>query len=204
LKPCQKIALSLLTIETNGVHATRVSAAAKGSVPVSQSRYDAPVDVVDPSDRVIGTLPRRQLLSTGANFRVVHILLFNRHKELLLQCIAPGLRHEGMWGSSVAGYVLAGESYEQAAARKLRDELGLRIPLTLLCKSSMLDGASEKFIGLFEALYDGPLVPDPSQTAQLIHLPLTTLERERQAGLRAFTPTLLHVLDRYLSASGQP
>jgi isopentenyl-diphosphate Delta-isomerase len=204
LKPCQKISFSLLTIETNGVHATQVSAAGEASVPVSPSRFDAPVDVVDPSDRVVGSLPRRKLSSSGANFRVVHILLFNPHGELLLQCIARGLRHEGMWGSSVAGYVLAGESYDQAAARKLENELGVRTPLTSLGKSSMLDGSSEKFIGLFEAVYDGPLTPDPNQISQLVQLPLATLAHERQAGLRAFTPTFLHVLDTYLAARGQP
>lgn len=108
---------------------------------MTPSRFDALVDVVDPSDRVVGSVPRKNLLSSGANFRVVHILVFNRVRELLLQCIAPGLRHEGMWGASVAGYVLAGESYEQAAARKLENELGVRVPLTSLCKSSMLDGS---------------------------------------------------------------
>ena len=170
---------------------------------MSQTRFDALVDVVDASDRVVGTLPRKRLLSAGANFRVVHILVFNRSRELLLQRIAQGLRHEGLWGSSVAGYVLAGETYQQAATRKLEDELGVRAPLTSLCKSSMLDGLSEKFIGIFETVYDGPIVTDPSQTAQLIQLPVAMLMHERQAGLRAFTPTFLHVLDNYL-ASAQP
>lgn len=171
---------------------------------VSQSRFDELADVVDPSDRVVGTLPRKRLLSSGANFRVVHILVFNRSRELLLQCIAPGLRHAGLWGSSVAGYVLTGETYQQAATRKLENELGVRAPLIDLCKSSMLDGLSEKFIGIFDAVHDGPFVPDPTQTSQLIQLPLPMVIHERQAGLRAFTPTFLHVLDKYLGASAQP
>lgn len=173
-------------------------------MPVSSSRLDALVDVVDPMDRVVGTLLRNKLLSSGANFRVVHILVFNSHKELVLQRIAPGLRHAGMWGSSVAGYVQAGETYDLAASRKLENELGLRVPLKNLGKSSMLDGSSVKFIGLYEAIHDGPLSPDSTQISQLIHLPLQTLLHERQAGLRAFTPTLLHVLDYYLAATGQP
>lgn len=173
-------------------------------MPMSQSRFDALVDVVDPSDRVVGSLPRKRLFSAGANFRVIHILVFNHSRDLLLQRIAPGLRHEGLWGSSVAGYVLTGETYQQAATRKLKDELGVHAPLTSLCKSSMLDGMSEKFIGIFETVYDGPLIPDPSQTSQLIQLPLATLIHERQAGLRAFTPTFLHVLDKYLAVSAPP
>jgi isopentenyldiphosphate isomerase len=109
-----------------------------------------------------------------------------------------------MWGSSVAGYVQAGESYEQAAARKLENELGVRVPLRSIGKTSMLDGSSVKFIGLYEVIYDGSLSPDPSQISQLAHLPLQTVVHERQGGLRAFTPTFLHVLDFYLAATGKP
>ncbi|HEU4635892.1 MAG TPA: NUDIX domain-containing protein [Edaphobacter sp.] len=171
---------------------------------MSPARLDALVDVVDGSDRVVGTLLRRKLLPSGANFRVVHIFVFNDRRELLLQCIAQGLRNSAMWGSSVAGYLQAGESYDQAAARKLENELGLRIPLKRIGKSSMLDGSSLKFIGLYEAVYDGPVSPDPSQISQLVQLPLQTVIQERRAGLRAFTPTFLHVLDFYLASTGKP
>lgn len=168
------------------------------------SRFDAFVDLVDRSDRVVGTLVRKNVLASGANFRVVHVLIFNLGGELLLQRIAPGLRHAGMWGSSVAGYVEAGESYDGAAARKLQDELGRQLSLTSLGKTSMQDGASLKFIGIYQAVGDGPFSPDPSQVAQLARLPLQTIQQERKAGLRAFTPTFLHVLDHYLAMNATP
>jgi isopentenyldiphosphate isomerase len=171
---------------------------------VTLSRLDTMVDVVDPSDRVVGTSPRKKLLSSGVNFRVVHVLLFNRRGELLLQCIAPALRHAGMWGSSVAGYVEAGEAYDMAAARKLHDELGVNIPLKHFGRTSLRDGASVKFIGVYEAVHDGPLTPDPKQIAQVDRLSLQQVAHERQAGLRSFTPTFLHVLDYYLAASAKP
>jgi isopentenyl-diphosphate delta-isomerase len=173
-------------------------------LPLSSSRFDALVDVVDRADRVVGTLVRKQLLASGANFRVVHVLIFSPRGELLLQRIAPGLRHEGMWGSSVAGYVQAGESYEQAAVRKLDNELGIVPALSSLGKSSMLDGSSVKFIGLYHAIHDGPIYPDSSQISEVTHVPMQVLLHERQMGLRAFTPTFLHVMDNFLTASGKP
>lgn len=132
------------------------------------------------------------------------MLVFNRHGDLLLQCIAPGLRHEGMWGSSVAGYVQAGESYDQAAVRKLDNELGIVPGLKSLGKSSMLDGSSVKFLGLYHATHDGPIHPDSSQISGVAYVPMQTLLQERQRGLRPFTPTFLHVMDNFLTASGKP
>jgi isopentenyl-diphosphate delta-isomerase len=173
-------------------------------VQAGPSRLDAMVDVVDGHDQVVATAARRKLLPAGVNFRVVHIFLFNSQNELLLQLIAPGLRHEAMWGSSVAGYVHSGESYEAAAARKLRDELGVSIPLQSLGKTSMLDNSSTKFIGFYTCEYDGPLSPDPAQISALRFESLHAIATERQRSNQTFTPTFLYLLDHYLSGKHSP
>ena len=149
-------------------------------------------------------MPRKRLLPVGANFRVVHIFLFNSQGELLLQRIAPGLRHESMWGSSVAGYVHSGESYDDAAARKLRDELGIDVPLLPLGKTTMVDNSSTKFIGFYKSIYDGPLSPDPDQISAVGFESLSGIRTQRQHGSRTFTPTFLHLLDHYLSGTHVP
>jgi isopentenyldiphosphate isomerase len=165
------------------------------------SRFDALIDVVDPTDRVVGTVLRKQALSTGVNFRVAHVFLFNTRGELLLQCIASGLRHPSMWGSSAAGYLNSGESYHSAAARKLKEELGLAAVLEPLGKTSMKDGASTKFIGLFKVVHDGPFSPDPQQVSQVAFESVSDVLTQRRLGQRAFTPTFLHLLDCYLNGS---
>lgn len=168
------------------------------------SRLDALVDVVDSRDQVVSRMPRKNLLPVGANFRVVHIFLFNSQGELLIQRIAPGLRHESMWGSSAAGYVHSGESYDDAAARKLRDELGIDVPLLSLGKTTMVDNSSTKFIGFYKAEYDGRLSPNPSQIAAVAFESLPAIATQRRHGTRSFTPTFLHLLDHYLSGTHVP
>jgi isopentenyl-diphosphate delta-isomerase len=168
------------------------------------SRLDALVDVVDGRDQVVATLPRRNLFVVGANFRVVHIFLFNAQGELLLQRISAGLRHEAMWGSSVAGYLNSGESYDDAARRKLQNELGITTPLRELGKTSMIDNSSTKFINLYESVYDGPVFPDPDQISAITFQPLQTILAEHQSGQRVFTPTFLQVLDYYLGVAKVP
>jgi isopentenyldiphosphate isomerase len=162
------------------------------------------IDAVDPNDQVIGAVPRRQVFTLGANFRVAHVFLFNTRRELLLQRIAPGLRHAGMWGSSAAGYLMTGESYSVAAQRKLTTELGVTCPLALCGKTSMHDGASMKFIELYETTYDGTASPAPAEVSEIEFVGLPTIARERAGQRRAFTPTFLHLFNFYLLGAARP
>lgn len=162
------------------------------------------VDSVDGTDSVIGAVRRGDVLGTGVNFRVVHVLVFNHAQELLLQRIAAGLRHEGAWGSSAAGFVLAREGYEAAAARKLADELSVMVELKTIGKTFMLEGNSIKFIGVYGASCDGPFVADPASASELEFLSIQAITAHRRAGSRVFTPTFLTVLDYYQSQIAGP
>lgn len=83
-------------------------------------------DVVDENDRVIAQKTRRYVHENNLVHRAVHILVFNRHRDCLLQKRSVWKdRHPGVWDSSAAGHVDAGESYDEAARRELREELGI-------------------------------------------------------------------------------
>ncbi|HLK37081.1 MAG TPA: NUDIX domain-containing protein [Polyangiaceae bacterium] len=168
---------------------------------MAAQRLDMLVDLVDSTDRVIGTARRRQVFQQPAGFRVAHVFVFNGVGELLLQQIAPGLRHPGQWGSSVAGYVQAGESYDAAATRKVHDELGVSPPLAEHGKTSMVDQGLTKFIELFTASFDGPFFPNQGDVSLLEFVSLPQIQVERASGTRAFTETFLHLLDFYLRSS---
>jgi isopentenyldiphosphate isomerase len=159
-----------------------------------EQREEMLLDQVNGRDRPIGRIRRADVFRKRATFRVAHILLFSPDHKLLLQKIAPTHdRHPGYWGSSVAGYVKAGESYENAARRKLQEELGIEdIPLERLGKTSMLDEGAKKFITIFMATYGGPLHPNPEDFADLEFVPLSRLRAKKVK--RRFTPTFEHVL----------
>jgi isopentenyldiphosphate isomerase len=168
---------------------------------MAAQRVDMLVDVVDSSDRVIGTTLRRQVFQQQVGFRVAHVFLFSSTGDLLLQQIAPGLRHPGQWGSSVAGYVQAGESYYAAAQRRLHDELGVTPAIIEYGKTTMVDQGAMKFIDLFTGSCDGPFSADPGDVSALGFVPLPQILLERSSGTRTFTDTFLHVLDFYLQSS---
>ena len=162
------------------------------------------MDAVDATDTLIGTVRRGDVLGSGVNFRVVHVLVFNHAREVLLQRIAAGLRHAGDWGSSAAGFVLAGEGYQQAAGRKLADELGVTATIANVGKTSMLEGSSIKFIGVYQAAHDGPFLADSASASELEFLSIPAITAHRVAGSRVFTPTFLTVLDFYQSQTTGP
>ena len=159
---------------------------------------DMLIDTVDDQDNPIGIIKRSLALPLRSNFRVVHLLLFNQQGDLLLQQLGFGReRHPGAWGSSVAAYVASGETYVQAAQRRLPEELGITTPLHALGKTSMNDEGSTKFIMLYTGIADGPFNYDHEHITRLEFCSIPEIVTFRQARTRTFTPTFLHVLDFY-------
>jgi isopentenyl-diphosphate Delta-isomerase len=114
--------------------------------------------------------------------------------------LAAALGHPSYWGSSVAAYIFAGESYREAAERRLREELGIRrVALEFVGKTSMVDQASRKFIAVFTGRYDGPFIFDRRHIATLEFLSLHAIHALHTTGSRKFTPTFLKVLSFYES-----
>ena len=66
----------------------------------------------------------------GRLHRAFSILLFNQRRELLLQQrSAEKLLWPLYWSNSVCSHPRKGENYDEAAARRLVEELGLSVPL---------------------------------------------------------------------------
>jgi isopentenyldiphosphate isomerase len=164
------------------------------------------IDAVDQHDQVVGAVERGTEFARRVNFRVVHGFVFSSRGELLLQQIAPQRpRHPLRWGSSVAGYVLAGESYDGAIHRKVSQELGLpALPVTYFGKTAMEDEGCTKFIALYTAQSYGPCRLDVSQIARVEWFRLDAIAAERRRDPTTFTPTLLHLLDFFLAGQGAP
>lgn len=83
------------------------------------------MDVVNERDEVIGRDTRANVHARHLIHRGVHVFVVNRAGELLVQRRAMAKSYyPGYWDASVGGQVGAGESYAEAAARELEEELG--------------------------------------------------------------------------------
>ncbi len=157
------------------------------------------IDRVDERDKVVGTVFRQDVFKLHANFRVAHVFLFNTMGELLLQRLAQThRRNPGLWGSSVAGYIYSGESYEDAARRRLNEELGIfSADLDFWGKIRMRDAGSLKYIGLFIVRSDASPSPDKREIAEVRFSPVPQVKLLVRKQPARFTPTFRELLAHY-------
>jgi len=88
---------------------------------------DEQVAIVDENDEVISVQWRNSLrIEKGNYLRYVNIFVINSKDELLMPIMSMNRRlFPGCFDFSVAEHVMAGESYDEAATRGLKEELNL-------------------------------------------------------------------------------
>ncbi len=118
--------------------------------------------VVDENDNFVKAEDRKIVHSSRVWHRGVHIFMYNPAGELLLQLRAPDKdKYPNRW-DVVSEHVTVGESYEQAAARALDEELGITgLPLEPLLHFRMVYGPQDHMVcKLFRSSCGGPLKPN--------------------------------------------
>ena len=116
-------------------------------------------DVVDEQDNVLKQEKRDVVHSNNLLHRAVHVLVFNKRKELLLQkrSILKD-KFPNVWDSSAAGHLDAGEDYESCVFRELNEELGVtEVDIQKIAKLEPSEKTGWEWIGLYLARYDGAL-----------------------------------------------
>lgn len=152
------------------------------------------IDAVDSRNEPVGVVARADVLEHGANFRTVHLLLTDRRGRVLLQRLASSRRRfPGRLGSSVAGYLHRGESFEVAARRRVREELGIRPALALLGVSEIPEGDATKFVGVFRGSGEGATIQDDSHVGELVWWSPSEIDEQLSRRPALFTPTFAEV-----------
>ena len=87
------------------------------------------LDIVDQYDQVIGQKYRSEVYAQNlSNFRVINAFLINDNKEIWIPRRSFRKKLFPLClDASVGGHVAAGETYDQAFARELQEELNLNI-----------------------------------------------------------------------------
>lgn len=119
------------------------------------------LSVVDENDCVIDTCPRHIVHAAGLRHRAVHILVFNGQGQLFLQ--KRSMKKDlngGLWDTSAAGHVDAGEDYDFSATREVVEELGVSTVGTLepLFKLPATAAIGMEFIQVYRCIHNGPFM----------------------------------------------
>ena len=118
-------------------------------------------DVVDEQDRVTGQAPRRLVHANGWRHRAVHLLVVNAARQVFLQKRSKTKDlFPGIWDSSAAGHVGAGEDYDGTAVRELEEELGCRPakPPQRLFKIEAREETGQEFVWVYRVESEGPFI----------------------------------------------
>ncbi len=156
------------------------------------------IDIVDREDRVVGNATRQEIYEKLLPHRIVHILVFNSKNQLALNLISKNSKSYPLhWGSSVAGHVQSGETYEQAATRELEEELGINPPLQFLEKQFYKkENTHEKVLGVFKTVYSGQLKVNKEEVENIRFFSLSEI-RNMITGGEKIAPELLFLLEKY-------
>ena len=155
------------------------------------------VVLVDQRDVVLGTMGKLEAHQKGLLHRAFSVFIFDKEGRLLLQRRASGKYHSaGLWTNTCCSHPRPGEAPEFAAERRLREEMGLRCPLTFqftfLYQASFDNGLHEHELDhVFFGQHSAPPRPDPIEVDEWRYITLAELNDEMSRTPERFTAWLL-------------
>lgn len=139
---------------------------------------DLPIQIVDEQDNPVGAATKQKAWSQGLIHRIVRVMLEDENGLVLLQKrSADKPLYPNCWDESVSGHVDAGESYDEAAMRELKEELGIEVSLTKVGTYYVDFVWKDYKLKRFNAFYRG----------KIMHQAVLKLSAEEVAGTQWFT-----------------
>ncbi|MFN3916582.1 MAG: isopentenyl-diphosphate Delta-isomerase [Flavobacteriales bacterium] len=119
------------------------------------------VILVDEQDNPLGLMEKMEAHEKGVLHRAFSVFVFNSNREMLLQQRAFGKYHSGgLWTNTCCSHPRNGESAEEAAHRRLQEEMGFDCALKkvfyFIYKKDLDNHLTEhEFDHVFIGTYDG-------------------------------------------------
>lgn len=130
------------------------------------------VILVDRDDREIGTMEKLDAHRRGLLHRAVSAFLIDTDGRHLLQRRADDKYHSaGLWSNACCSHPFPGESAADAVSRRLREEMGVTVPLTPLLRytyrAELENGLIEHELDhVFVGSFAGIPSPNPGEVSE--------------------------------------
>lgn len=137
------------------------------------SELDEILEIVDENNNVIGKATRLDCYIKGLRHRAVNVFLFNSKGEIFLQKRAAKKRFPNFWDLSCSEHVKPGESFEDAAKRGVKEELGANVAVEQMLPIHKIDNWDEsetyldsELMVTFKAVFDGEFRFNPQEVVE--------------------------------------
>ncbi|MFZ4798174.1 MAG: isopentenyl-diphosphate Delta-isomerase [Bacteroidia bacterium] len=140
------------------------------------------VILVDENDQEIGKMEKQEAHEKALLHRAFSVFVFNEKNELLLQQRALTKYHSaGLWTNTCCSHPRVGETTEQAAHRRLMEEMGFDCDLTFrskfLYKAAFDNGLTEhEFDYIFVGKFNGEISFNLTEVKNIKWIDLEELE----------------------------
>lgn len=158
---------------------------------------DEPLILVDSDDNVLGHMPKAEAhLGDGVLHRAFSIFLFDADDNVVLQRRADGKQlWAGYWANSCCSHPRRGETTDEAAVRRLHEELGVAAPLTFLYRFEYHArfgdvGSEHEMCCVYVARSNAPVAVNPNEISATRRVAPATLDAELADHPERYAPWL--------------
>ena len=133
------------------------------------------VILVSAQDEELGVMEKMEAHQKGLLHRAFSVFIFDKNGRMLLQQRAAEKYHGGLlWTNACCSHPYPAESVEEAAARRLNEELGFRTPLKKIFaftyKAGVENGLIEhEYDHVFVGEYEGEIKPNSNEVASVAY-----------------------------------
>jgi len=160
------------------------------------------LDIVNDKDEVVGNASYDEVYQKKLPHRIVHIFIFNDKGEMALHLRSKQKSFCPLhWSTPVGGHVQSSETYEQAALREFKEELGTAARIEFAYKDIYITPDERKimkFLATFNASFNGPFEINPEEVERVEFFSLQTIKNMIANGEK-FHPELLFLLKKHFS-----
>lgn len=140
------------------------------------------VILVNERDEPIGQMEKMEAHRKAMLHRAFSVFIFNSKGEMLLQKRANQKYHSGgLWTNACCSHPAPSEETDEAAYRRLDEELGFNTPLKkifdFVYRAGFDNGLTEhEFDHVFIGEYEGVINPNPSEVSDFCYKSLDSIE----------------------------
>ncbi|MCG8575297.1 MAG: isopentenyl-diphosphate Delta-isomerase [Flavobacteriales bacterium] len=162
------------------------------------------VILVDRDDNAIGTMEKMEAHEKGLLHRAFSVFIFNSKGQLLLQRRADTKYHSGgLWTNSCCSHPRKGETVQEAAARRVEEELGIEVNseqlFSFIYKAELDNNLIEHELDhVLIGNYENAPVPNAEEVMEWKYADMDFIQKDIQEQPDLYTAWFKIILEKYL------